>query len=339
MYIPLLNKTTYTFLSSLLEVDDLIEIAKSNNLNTIAICDDNMYGTMEFIKKCELNNLKPIVGVDFKSRLLFAKNYDGYSNLLKLINLQSEKELTEEDYNLYKSNLVCIPLTEITTIYEDTFYPVKNENKDQDNIIFINPLLYKEASDFEILKYLELLRDNKTITDEYIEKKGCYYQKQNKEEVACKNTFKLADMCNLTLPKYELNLPIYSKEVEPTSFLTNLALKGLEKRLNGDVGNEYKKRLKYELDIINKMGFANYFLVVYDFIKYAKTNKILVGPGRGSAAGSLVAYTLGITEIDPLKYNLLFERFLNPERITMPDIDTDFPDIYRDQVINYVKEK
>lgn len=87
------------------------------------------------------------------------------------------------------------------------------------------------------------------------------------------------------------------------------------------------------------MGFANYFLVVYDFIKYAKNSGILVGPGRGSAAGSLVSYTLGITDIDPLKYDLLFERFLNSERITMPDIDTDFPDIYRDKVIEYVNLK
>ena len=87
------------------------------------------------------------------------------------------------------------------------------------------------------------------------------------------------------------------------------------------------------------MGFSNYFLVVYDFIKYAKKNNILVGPGRGSAAGSLVAYSLGITDIDPLKYDLLFERFLNPERVTMPDIDTDFPDNRRGKVIDYVIEK
>ena len=101
----------------------------------------------------------------------------------------------------------------------------------------------------------------------------------------------------------------------------------------------YKNRLIYELNVINEMNFPNYFLVVYDFIRFAKKNGILVGPGRGSAAGSLVAYSLGITDIDPIKYNLLFERFLNPERKTMPDIDTDFPDNRRDEVINYVIEK
>ena len=114
---------------------------------------------------------------------------------------------------------------------------------------------------------------------------------------------------------------------------------GLKKRLSGNVSDDYKKRLTHELQVIDNMGFSNYFLVVYDFIKYAKKNNILVGPGRGSAAGSLVAYSLGITDIDPLEYGLLFERFLNPERKTMPDIDTDFPDDKREEVISYVKEK
>ena len=115
--------------------------------------------------------------------------------------------------------------------------------------------------------------------------------------------------------------------------------KGLKRRLNGDIPDKYKERLSYELGIIDKMGFSNYFLVVYDFIKYAKSNNILVGPGRGSAAGSLVAYCLGITEIDPMEYDLLFERFLNPERHGMPDIDTDFPDEEREKVIEYVRKK
>ena len=122
-------------------------------------------------------------------------------------------------------------------------------------------------------------------------------------------------------------------------YLEALSKKGLTKRLNGNVTKIYLDRLIYELDVINELGFANYFLVVYDFICYAKKKGILVGPGRGSAAGSLVAYSLGITEIDPLKYNLLFERFLNKERKTMPDIDTDIPDIYRDDIINYVTNK
>ena len=129
------------------------------------------------------------------------------------------------------------------------------------------------------------------------------------------------------------------KNFDEFKYLTNLCKKGLLKRFNNKVPIKYANRLMYELDIINKMGFCNYFLVVWDFIKYSKQKKILVGAGRGSAAGSLVSYSLGITDIDPLKYNLLFERFLNPQRVTMPDIDVDFDSSKRHLVIEYVTKK
>ncbi|MBN2299587.1 MAG: DNA polymerase III subunit alpha [Acholeplasmataceae bacterium] len=143
------------------------------------------------------------------------------------------------------------------------------------------------------------------------------------------------------LPHFEM--PIYQVEVgTPSQYLKSLAKVGLKKRLtkipSADV-KVYQERLIYELAVIHKMGFDNYFLIVYDFVKYAKTHDILVGPGRGSSAGSLVAYCLGITDVDPITYDLLFERFLNPERISMPDIDMDFPDNKRDEVLQYVKEK
>lgn len=339
MYIPLYNKTTYSFLSSLLEVDDLINLAKNYNLEYMAICDDNMFGVMEFIRKCDANNIKPIIGLDLEDRLLFAKNYNGYQNLLKLTTIKSERELTLTDYKKYKSDLICIPLKEIELIYQDIFFPVNADNSNKDNVIYINKLLYKEEKDYEILKYLELLRDNLTISNAYENKINCYYKNIESNKKALDNTFKLASMCDFKLPKYKLNLAIFNKDVDANDYLKSLALKGLEKRLDGNIPKIYLERLNHELEVIIKMGFANYFLVVYDFIKYAKNKGILVGPGRGSAAGSLVSYTLGITDIDPLKYDLLFERFLNVERITMPDIDTDFPDIYRDEVIKYVKER
>ena len=144
---------------------------------------------------------------------------------------------------------------------------------------------------------------------------------------------------NLNLFNEKLALPKYPKTKGATSleYLKALCYKGLEKRLHGRKDNHYYERLNYELAIIHRMGFDDYFLIVWDFILYAKKKNILVGPGRGSAAGSLVAYCLGITDIDPIKYDLLFERFLNPERISMPDIDTDFPDDKRDEVIKYVQ--
>lgn len=137
-----------------------------------------------------------------------------------------------------------------------------------------------------------------------------------------------------SMPSYETGLDVDSK-----IYLKKLSETGLYKRLSNNVSDEYLNRLNYELDIINSMGFSDYFLIVYDVIRFAKKEGYYVGPGRGSSAGSLVAYCLGITEIDPIKYDLLFERFLNPQRITMPDIDIDFPDDKRDRVIKYAMER
>ncbi len=138
------------------------------------------------------------------------------------------------------------------------------------------------------------------------------------------------------------DMPVYdTKGASSDAYLKSLAIKGLKKRLKGlNVNHDvYQQRLIYELDVIHHMGYDNYFLIVFDFVRYAKQQGILVGPGRGSAAGSLVSYCLGITDVDPIVYDLLFERFLNPERMTMPDIDLDFPDNRRDEVIRYVQNK
>ena len=167
---------------------------------------------------------------------------------------------------------------------------------------------------------------------------------------AVSNTIKIAERCNLQLElgKYHLpNFPVpegYTRE----AFMAEMARKGLEERFQeiesvrgpGSIDRQkYKERLEFEIQMIDKMGFAGYFLIVSDFIRYAKEHGIPVGPGRGSAAGSLVAYSLCITDLDPLPYNLLFERFLNPERISMPDIDVDFCQERRDEVLKYVTEK
>ncbi|MGA2192486.1 MAG: DNA polymerase III subunit alpha, partial [Nitrospirota bacterium] len=160
---------------------------------------------------------------------------------------------------------------------------------------------------------------------------------------AISNTVKIAERCNLKLAFDEYHLPHYDVPEGYTkeSYLEELARKGLERRLIDvkDNNKAYHDRLESELEIIKSMGFAGYFLVVWDFISYAKGRGIPVGPGRGSAVGSLVAYALEITDIDPLPYGLLFERFLNPERISMPDIDIDFCMDRRDEVITYVREK
>lgn len=157
---------------------------------------------------------------------------------------------------------------------------------------------------------------------------------------ALENTVKIADMCNLEfefnktkLPKFEVPDGMKSDE-----YLRKLCIDGLYKRYPNPT-DEVMERLNYELSVIEKMGYVDYFLIVWDFIKFARDNGIMTGPGRGSAAGSLVAYCLGITKIDPIKYNLLFERFLNPERVSMPDIDSDFCYERRQEVIDYVVKK
>ena len=160
---------------------------------------------------------------------------------------------------------------------------------------------------------------------------------------AIENTRKIADSIDLTLPIGESHLPNFpipdtAATTDPDDYLKLLVNSGAE-TLYGDFSPKIKKRIDHELHVIKDMGFAGYFLITADFVKYAKESKIPVGPGRGSAAGSIVSYALGITSIDPLKHNLLFERFLNPERISMPDIDIDFCIERRGEVINYIKDQ
>ncbi len=158
---------------------------------------------------------------------------------------------------------------------------------------------------------------------------------------AIENTQKIADMCNFDFVLGKIKLPYFKtpKDQPPEEYLRELCLNGVKKRYGDSPPKELPERLNYELDMINRMGFSCYFLIVQDFVNWAKEKRIIVGPGRGSAGGSLVAYLSGITNIDPLKYNLLFERFLNPSRISMPDIDLDFTDRRRDEVLKYVTEK
>ncbi len=359
MYTPLYIKTNYSLLSSLIKIDDLIDFSKKNNIKSLAICDSNMFGVMEFYNKCINNGIKPIIGlelfVDEDTILVYASNNDGYKNLLKLSTIQSERKVVIEDIKKYSNGLIIVLYKSITLFNElkdlDIYigFNDKNEEKEYLNVtnklVYISKTLYLDRKDSDYLKYLYMIRDSKTIADDVKYDVNGYEFKVNPMEYSSSeglyNSNKIMESCNVDIIDDSLKLPKYKIEQDMSEYeyLTELCKKGLNKRLNGNITNNYADRLKYELDIIEKMGFCNYFLVVYDFIRFAKKSKILVGPGRGSAAGSLVSYCLGITDIDPIKYDLLFERFLNPERITMPDIDTDFPDTRRDEVINYVVDK
>ena len=218
-------------------------------------------------------------------------------------------------------------------------------------LVATNDVHYVHADDSEFHDILLCVQTGRTINDpDRMRFSGPDYYLKSEEEMAAlfvdypealENTAKIAARCQVDFTFGELQLPFYPL---PEHFESDDAyLRALcEERLSSryaDVTDEIRTRLDYELDVIHGMGYASYFLIVWDFINYARGHGVEVGPGRGSAAGSIVAYLLGITNIDPLRYALLFERFLNPERVSMPDIDIDFDDINRGRVISYVKER
>ena len=232
---------------------------------------------------------------------------------------------------LYETN--CDDLKRIIDEQKLVTLPVSRSCylNEEDDIVYLSLLKIGDAKeglsidDFHLKTLLEL-------QEEFSEHKDIF---NNLEDVI--------NSVDDDIIKEDYPLPKYPNKfgVDSFEYLSSLCEKGLTKRLSATSKDysEYKNRLGHELSIIKKMGYEDYFLIVWDFVKFAKQNDVLVGVGRGSAPGSLVAYSLGITDLDPLEYNLLFERFLNPERVTMPDIDIDFPDDKRDFVINYVKEK
>ncbi|MCR5795489.1 MAG: DNA polymerase III subunit alpha [Solobacterium sp.] len=211
----------------------------------------------------------------------------------------------------------------------------------------LNKIAYLYQGDEKIRRVLHAIRDGKTLDDADLPLiKGRYclnmqemYSLYEADDIAETDRIAASVTADYTLGKTGLPHFVSRQNIPAQEYLPKLCAAGLSRRLNGNVSDIYKQRLQYELSVIRKMHFEDYFLIVYDFIRYAKKNGIMTGPGRGSAAGSLCAWCLGITEVDPIRYGLLFERFLNPQRVSMPDIDTDFIDERRDEVIAYVSEK
>ena len=350
-YIPLNIKTHYEILSSLIKIENLVLYAKKNNVSSLGITDSNMFGSLEFINLCKKNNIKPIIGVPFLvqdvNTILYAKNYIGYKNLLNLVSIRNTRDITNEDIVKHSGELICVissydKIDILSTYFKEVYLSYSDKEskisalKVSDKVVYMKEVRYINKEDNEYLVYLNLIRDGKEIKsfNEYSYDNYLDYEISEEDVLTTK---RFSDSINIELPKYEFKLPSYS--VNSKELLYNLCNMGLNKRLEGKVSSIYSSRLNMELEIITNMGFTDYFLIVYDFILYSKKNNIVVGPGRGSATGSLVAYCLGITEIDPIKYNLIFERFLNKDRVTMPDIDTDIEYLNRYKVVNYLKEK
>jgi len=241
-----------------------------------------------------------------------------------------------QDHGLHEQDMVN---SQLIKIGEDEHIP----------LVCTNDVHYTYDTDAEAHDILLCIQTNKIVTDENrMRYEGGQYYLKSPEEMealfsyipeAIDNTGLIADRCNVEiefgiqkLPKFDVPLGFTAEE-----YLEKLCEEGLRRRY--DNFEEYEDRLHFELDTIKQMGYVDYFLIVWDFINYAKSNGIMVGPGRGSAAGSIVSYCLEITDIDPIKYSLIFERFLNPERVSMPDIDVDFCYERRGEVIDYVTEK
>ena len=359
MYTPLYIKTENSLLNSMISIDKLIDFAKKNNIKSLTITDNNMYGVMEFYHKCLENEIKPIIGLEViienKKVILYCLNYDGYKNLIKIATSQSDNTLNYEFLSSHSDNLLCIvPYNSINIylklecIFKIIYKGYKNleERKKLEgtNLIYINEILYLNKIDSIYYKYLVGIRDGVILEKVNYNNLNYLYTLDEIKKMYpndLENNYKITDLCNVKL-EFHLNLlPVYEfdENISSYEFLRKLSFDGLNKIFGKDIEKKYIDRLNYELDVINKMGFCNYFLVVYDYVNFAKKSGILVGPGRGSAASSLVSYCLNITTIDPIKYDLLFERFLNPERVSMPDIDIDFEYDRREEVIDYCRKK
>ena len=217
-------------------------------------------------------------------------------------------------------------------------------------LVVTNDVHYTYDTDAEAHDILLCVQTGKRLQDEdRMRYEGGQYYVKSPEEMqelfpyipeALENTHKIAERCKVEIEFGVTKLPKFDvpKGYTAWKYLNRLCFEGLQERYP-ECTEDLKERLNYELGVIKNMGYVDYFLIVWDFIRYARDHDIMVGPGRGSAAGSLVAYTLGITKLDPIRYNLLFERFLNPERVSMPDIDVDFCFERRQEVIDYVVEK
>ena len=343
--------TEYSLLESMIKIDELMSFCKENNISACGMCDNNLFGVIEFYEKCLKNNIKPLIGLEIKvtnlKLYLYAKNYSGYQNLIKLNTIAQQREISLFDLENLSDNLILIiPYSsielfkEVKNIFKIIYIgytneiEYKNASLINDKVIFLRDIKSLNVEDAKYLNYLNMIKNNTSISNfQFIDYQTNAYNTSDKDD-----TKDFVDEINIEIHNDKNYIPKYDCE-DSYAHLKNLTQKGLSKRLDGNINKEYQERLDYELSVIKKMGFVDYFLIVYDYVLYAKKNGILVGVGRGSAAGSLVSYTLGITDIDPIKYNLLFERFLNPERVTMPDIDIDFENNKRDLVINYVKNK
>ncbi|SEM55875.1 DNA polymerase-3 subunit alpha [Paenisporosarcina quisquiliarum] len=380
--------TSADMMKSTIQLEQLTQKLKQNNAQAAAITNSKLYGLLPFWHALHAQQIKPVLGLTVNVQLesdnvglvLYAKDHNGYENLLKISSSIETREITVlpkrwlEAYNkgliaVYKgeSSTSLMQLTELQKIFgELNFYlaierPNGEKLKHEEIIIDFSEQLSIPVTVFHMSRYIEKedafayevlnAMDQSLKMNDHARLKPSINSLHllSSEEWGewfsdvpswIENTEFMLNSCNVSIEKSASIMPKYPLPATKNSrdFLRELCEDGLSKRIK-EVTQPYIERLNYELSIISQMNYEDYFLIVQDFMKFAKQQDILTGPGRGSSASSLVAFSLNITDVDPLRFGLLFERFLNPERITMPDIDIDFADSRRMEVIQYVVDK
>lgn len=348
-FINLYNTTEYSFLDSIIKVKDLVTLSKQHGLKAVALTDhNNLFGLGVFLELCKENNIKPIIGVDLdvgKYRfILLAKNHEGFKKMNRLIYAKStNKELIFND--IYDENIFILDhpsegfyaKTKSNELSKWNNYFVHSSDPNIKNAIFINENKLLVSTENDALNILQDLGNNKK-TKHFLN----YFNDYKLDEKIIFRINKIVDECNVVFPKKELRLPSFtgSKKGDEELFAKKIqdGLRLHRKELL-NYKNEIEERVKEEFTVIKQLGFINYFLIISDLIEFARSKDISIGPGRGSAAGSLISYLLNITSINPLRFGLLFERFLNPKKISWPDIDIDIQDDRRDEVFDYLREK
>ncbi|AMD96789.1 DNA polymerase III subunit alpha [Streptococcus sp. oral taxon 431] len=354
------TKTVYSFMESMISIQKYVDQGKAYGYSALGIMDvDNLYGAYYFIKECQKQGIQPLLGLEMtvhhKEELLnlrfLALSNRGYRNLMKLSTLKMTGKKEWTDFSPYLEDVcVIVPyFHEIAHLdlghdYYIGVYPDTAQSNFSHPILPLYHVNSFEVEDLETLQMLKAIKENVTLREVDVQsQQGLFLPAERLEQFFVEKFPKALDNLSelIGATTYEidssLKLPRFNPERPAVEELRERSIKGLE--LKGLLDSVYQARLEEELSVIHDMGFDDYFLVVWDLLRFGRSQGYYMGMGRGSAVGSLVAYALDITGIDPVAKNLIFERFLNRERYTMPDIDIDIPDIYRPEFIRYVRDR
>ena len=354
------TKTVYSFMESMVSIEKYVALGKEYGYSSLGLMDvDNLYGAYYFITECQKQGIQPLLGLEmtvhhkedvFNLRFLALSNH-GYRNLMKLSSLKMTGKKEWTDFSSYLEDIcVIVPYyPEIDSLdlghdYYIGVYPDTPQSNFSHPILPLYRVNSFESEDLEVLQMLKAIKENVTLREVDVQsQQGLFLPSDRLEQIflekfpiALDNLARLIKETSYEIDS-SLKLPRFNPERPAVEELRGRAIQGLEQK--GLWNQVYQDRLEEELSVIHDMGFDDYFLVVWDLLRFGRSQGYYMGMGRGSAVGSLVAYALDITGIDPVAKNLIFERFLNRERYTMPDIDIDIPDIYRPEFIRYVRDR